>query len=98
MNNPKNLIKACLVCALLWLVLPEPSRGQHDGDIFEMHYHQAVSEPYPSEDKSVDASSGLPWGWTILAWIVLCWLFGGDDSGGSSSAHRDEGYVIDPSR
>lgn len=92
MNNLKNLIKACLVCALLWLALPDTTRGQHDG---YTPYIQPVSEPYPSEDTSEDTGGGLPWwGWAILGWLVLGWLFRGDDSGGSSSSHRDEGYVI----
>lgn len=99
MNNPKNLIKECLVCTLLGLPPPGGGPGTDDGYIFERLYGQPVSEAYPYEDKSEDAGNGLPcWGWAILVWIVLDWMFCGDDSGGSWPAHQDKNYVIAPIR
>ena len=103
MNNLNKLIKSCLVCTTLWLVIPSPALGQYYETTYEEQYCPPHSESSQRENKSEEESGGLPWwAWVIIGWIVLGWIFGSDNDSESSSSlsssHHGGGYVIDPSR
>ena len=110
MKKTKAMLKASLLCVLLWFMLPTSAQGQYYETTYAGQYSQQGEQ---TQKEGEEKGSGLPWwAWVLIAWAGLAgigWIMDDDDDDESQPTRpqnrqtevrppRRSGYVVDPSR
>ena len=111
MKNANSMLKASILCALLWFALPNPVLGQYYETTYDAQYGQPIEQSEQSNDENENKGNGFPWwvwaGFVFMGLSAIGWLM--DDADENQSAtyqsrartrrppHRSS-YVEDPSK